>query len=110
MMTSAEVWERLEQIRQTDYLEVFVQVRNEIFGSLPFLYGMITLELNGVSQVCKPGDVVTVEPGTRHAFSSQTGAVIEEISTTHFKNDSFYTDPVIMANKQRKTILTYWMD
>lgn len=87
--------------------EQFHQQKEETFH---ILYGTVTLELNGVSQVCRPGDVVTVEPGTRHAFSSQTGAVIEEISTTHFKNDSFYTDPVIMANKQRKTILTYWMD
>jgi sialic acid synthase SpsE/mannose-6-phosphate isomerase-like protein (cupin superfamily) len=74
------------------------------------LYGEVTLELDGIPNLCKPGDVVTVEPGTRHAFSSTTGAVIEEISSTHFKDDSYYTDPTIMANKQRKTLLTYWME
>jgi len=58
----------------------------------------------------KPGDVVTIEPGVRHKFKTETGAVIEEISTTHNLNDSFYTDPAIMENKQRKTLLTYWMD
>ncbi len=73
------------------------------------LYGEITLELDGQPRQCKPGDVITIEPGTRHAFRSQAGAVIEEISTTHFRDDSFYTDPAIMANKQRKTLLTYWM-
>jgi N-acetylneuraminate synthase len=36
--------------------------------------------------------------------------VIEEISSTHFKEDSFYTDETIMKNKNRKTVLTYWMD
>lgn len=74
------------------------------------LYGEIMLELDGVPRVCRPGDVVTIEPGVRHAFRSEGGAVIEEISTTHDKNDSFYTDTAIMENKQRKSLLTYWMD
>ena len=74
------------------------------------IHGEILLELDGEPMLCKPGDVVTIEPGVRHKFKTETGAVIEEISTTHNKNDSFYTDPAIMANKQRKTLLTYWMD
>ncbi|MDR3392970.1 MAG: N-acetylneuraminate synthase family protein [Sulfuriferula sp.] len=74
------------------------------------IYGEIMLELNGVPRLCRPGDVVTIEPGTRHAFTSELGAVIEEISTTHDKDDSYYTDTAIMANKQRKSLLTYWMD
>lgn len=86
------------------------QYHNKKEETFHVLYGEITLELDGKPVICKPGDVVTIEPGTRHAFSSQTGAVIEEISTTHFKDDSYYTDDSIMANKQRKTILTYWMD
>ena len=73
------------------------------------LHGEIELELDGVPMVCRPGDVVTIEPGVKHAFYTKDGAVIEEISTTHNKSDSYYTDPVIMANKQRKTQLTYWM-
>lgn len=74
------------------------------------IYGEISLELNGVPRICRPGDVITIEPGVRHAFTSEQGAVIEEISTTHDKDDSFYTDTTIMANKQRKSLLTYWMD
>jgi sialic acid synthase SpsE/mannose-6-phosphate isomerase-like protein (cupin superfamily) len=74
------------------------------------LYGEVIIELNGQPRVCKPGDVIIVEPETRHAFHSQTGAVIEEISSTHFKSDSYYTDSAIMANKQRKTLLTHWME
>jgi len=46
----------------------------------------------------------------RHKFKTESGAVIEEISTTHDRNDSFYTDTAIMENKQRKSLLTYWMD
>jgi sialic acid synthase SpsE/quercetin dioxygenase-like cupin family protein len=74
------------------------------------LYGEVILSLNGEQMTCRPGDVVTVEPGTRHAWVSETGAVIEEISTTHVVNDSYYTDNAIMENLGRKTSLTYWMD
>jgi sialic acid synthase SpsE/D-lyxose ketol-isomerase len=74
------------------------------------LYGDIHLELDGKPRICKPGDVVTIDPGVRHFFCSTNGAVIEEISSTHFKDDSFYTDPAIGANRNRKTLLSYWMD
>lgn len=73
------------------------------------LHGEVHLTLNGVERVCQPGDVVNVEPGMRHAFYSPNGSVIEEISSTHYQDDSFYTDESIMHNKNRKTILTYWM-
>ena len=43
-------------------------------------------------------------------FSSKNGAIIEEISSTHYVNDSFYSDESINANKNRKTILTDWLD
>ena len=73
------------------------------------LYGEVELFLDGKSRTCRPGDVVNVEPGVRHAFRTTTGSVIEEISSTHFKDDSFYTDETIQQNKNRKTLLTYWM-
>lgn len=78
--------------------------------TLHVLFGEITLELDGRRCLCGPGDVVTIETGMRHAFSSRMGAVIEELSSTHFKDDSFYIDKNIMENKNRKTLLTYWMD
>jgi sialic acid synthase SpsE/mannose-6-phosphate isomerase-like protein (cupin superfamily) len=74
------------------------------------LHGEVELFLDGESRSYTPGDVVTIEPEIRHAFSSEQGSVIEEISSTHFKEDSFYTDEEIMNNKQRKTVLTYWME
>lgn len=57
----------------------------------------------------KPGDIITVERGMRHVFSSRGGCVIEEISSTHFTDDSFYTDPEILKNKDRKTLITHWI-
>lgn len=74
------------------------------------LYGDLQIMLDDQLNLCRPGDVVTVEPGVRHAFGTETGAVIEEISSTHFKDDSFYTDEAINANRDRKTVLSYWMD
>ncbi len=73
------------------------------------LYGSVDITLDDVTNTYGPGDVINVEPGVRHAFVSPSGAVIEEISSTHIKNDSFYSDDVINRNKNRKTILTYWM-
>ena len=74
------------------------------------LYGKIKLELNGKARICTPGDVVTILPKVRHTFSSEYGAVIEEISSSHYQEDSYYTDPKIMKNKNRKTLLSYWME
>jgi sialic acid synthase SpsE/mannose-6-phosphate isomerase-like protein (cupin superfamily) len=74
------------------------------------LFGELHILLDGQKRVCQPGDVVNIEPGVRHAFVSPTGSVIEEISSTHYKDDSYYTDESIMNNRNRKTLLTYWMD
>ncbi len=74
------------------------------------LYGSVKLRLNGTSMKCGKGDIVTVERGVKHSFSSSEGAVIEELSSTHYRDDSYYTDPAILANKDRKTILTHWLD
>lgn len=73
------------------------------------LHGDLKLELDGAVQLCQPGSVVTIAPGTRHAFESPTGAVFEEISSTHFVEDSFYTDPAIAQTPNRKTFLRYWV-
>ena len=73
------------------------------------LFGEVDIILDGEKKSCKPGDVVNIEPNVRHAFRTTSGCIIEEISSTHFKDDSFYTDPAIMSNKNRKTLLTYWM-
>ena len=72
------------------------------------LHGEVRMILDGVDSFLYPGDVVTVEKKVRHSFGSRDGAVIEEISTTHYKNDSFYTDPAIALNLNRKTQLTYF--
>ncbi len=52
------------------------------------------------------GDIVVIERGMKHGFSSQNGAIFEEVSTTHYKDDSYYDDERIMHNCDRKTSLT----
>jgi sialic acid synthase SpsE/mannose-6-phosphate isomerase-like protein (cupin superfamily) len=74
------------------------------------LHGQFRFTLNGESRVAKAGDLIVVEPGTRHAFETATGGIFEEISTTHRKSDSFYEDEAIGRNPNRKTQLTYWVD
>lgn len=85
------------------------QYHNQKEETFHVLHGELELQLDGKVQILGPGDVVTVMPGVRHAFRSATGAVVEEISSTHFKNDSFYTDESINKNPNRKSLLTYWM-
>ncbi|MBI4707668.1 MAG: N-acetylneuraminate synthase family protein [Candidatus Omnitrophica bacterium] len=74
------------------------------------LYGDMAVNLNGEDKNCKAGDMVIVERGMKHNFSSINGAIFEEISTTHYKDDSFYDDINVVNNKNRKTALTFWSD
>lgn len=74
------------------------------------LYGDLDLELNGKWRTLKAGDVVTIEPGIRHSFKSNKGVIVEEISSNHSIDDSFYTDNSIANNLNRKTFLNYWMN
>jgi sialic acid synthase SpsE/quercetin dioxygenase-like cupin family protein len=74
------------------------------------LFGVIDLVLGGEPRRCAVNDVIVIPRGVRHEFSSATGAVIEEISSTHTKDDSSYSDPRIGSNDQRKTYITNWMD
>jgi N-acetylneuraminate synthase len=71
------------------------------------LYGDLTVDLEGRKVVMQPGDTQLVERGTWHSFRSTQGAIFEEISTTHYRNDSIYQDDRIAAldPMQRKTVL-----
>ena len=59
-------------------------------------------------KVLSAGDILTIEPGVIHKFSalSQSGAVIEELSTSSLSTDSFYVDKKIHKNKNRKTFIS----
>jgi sialic acid synthase SpsE/mannose-6-phosphate isomerase-like protein (cupin superfamily) len=74
------------------------------------LYGDADIELNGSCRRLETGETITVERGVHHYFGTGNGAIIEEISSTHHADDSFYLDPAIMNNGNRKTLLTYWFN
>lgn len=83
------------------------KVKEETFQ---LLYGDLEVVVDGEEREMKPGDIQTVLRGQMHSFSSRTGAVFEEISTTHVKNDSYYEDPVIAKKDlmERKTKVYKW--
>lgn len=87
--------------------EQFHKIKEETFH---VLHGDVWVRIDGEEKKMSRGDVVVIERGMKHSFGSKNGAVIEEISSTHAGEDSFYTDQKIMQNTDRKTLLTYWFD
>lgn len=73
------------------------------------VHGDITIDLDSVSKVYGPGDLLVVERGMRHSFRTRQGVIMEEISSTHRKGDSFYSDPGIVPVDERKTQISYWL-
>lgn len=74
------------------------------------LSGDLEVYLENGSIQMQPGDKLLIERGTPHSFTTRRGAIFEEISTTHFTNDSVYEDEYInrLDPIQRKTILKEW--
>ncbi len=75
------------------------------------LAGDLEIVKDGNRIPMRPGDTLLVEPGQWHKFHTLDGCVFEEVSTTHFNNDSFYEDPLIarMERDQRKTKVDNWL-
>jgi sialic acid synthase SpsE/mannose-6-phosphate isomerase-like protein (cupin superfamily) len=74
------------------------------------LYGSMDVGMGGKHKFLKAGDMLTVERKSLHNFSSESGVIFEEVSTTHYKDDSFYGDKKIIDNLNRKTQLTFRSD
>ncbi len=74
------------------------------------LWGDLSVVLGDRTCNMKPGETLLIERGASHKFSSSGGAVFEEVSTTHFKNDSFYEDDSIARLDliERKTLVENW--
>ena len=56
------------------------------------LYGTLNVVCDGKDFTLKPGESMTVSPEMKHSFSSETGCIFEELSTTHYRDDSYYDD------------------
>lgn len=74
------------------------------------LYGILEVDIEGRHRTLYPGDTLLVPRGVWHSFWTPSGAIFEEVSTTHFNDDSFYEDKAInsLAREERKTKLTNW--
>ena len=74
------------------------------------VHGSLNLIVDGNEKLLLPGDTCLVQPGIWHSFSTTEGCVFEEISTTHYNNDSVYKDKKIneMQRDHRKTKVKNW--
>lgn len=74
------------------------------------LYGVLEMEIEGRRRTLYPGDTQLVQQGVWHEFWTDTGVIFEEISTTHFNDDSLYEDKAIkqLERSQRKTVVNNW--
>jgi N-acetylneuraminate synthase len=74
------------------------------------LSGILSINLDGEQRTLTCGNIVTVERNMLHSFTSESGCIFEEISSTHIKSDSYYTDTEISRKDiiERKTVLREW--
>jgi N-acetylneuraminate synthase len=74
------------------------------------LFGELHISIDGHVRTLKPGETCLVLPGVWHSFWTDTGAVMEEVSTTHYNDDSVYKDKTIqrLQRHERKTIVDHW--
>jgi sialic acid synthase SpsE/mannose-6-phosphate isomerase-like protein (cupin superfamily) len=73
------------------------------------VYGDVKLVLDHCEVPFSLGDTAVIYPNVVHEMSSQNGAIIEEVSSTHFLDDSFYLDDAISKDNSRKTFVQYWL-
>jgi N-acetylneuraminate synthase len=85
---------------------MFHKTKDETFF---ILWGEVDLLLDDVESHLTVGDTAEIRPGVVHEMTSKGGCVIEEVSSTHLSEDSFYLSQEIMENKNRKTYVRYWL-
>ncbi|MCR8538803.1 MAG: N-acetylneuraminate synthase family protein [Prochlorococcus marinus CUG1439] len=78
-------------------------VKEETFR---ILHGEIELILDGNSRILKKGDEALVRSSIKHSFNAISDCIIEELSTTSIKEDSYYSDKKIsdLPREHRKSI------
>jgi len=74
------------------------------------LSGTFECKIDGKHKTLKAGEVALVQPGVWHEFWSKDGCIVEEVSTTHYDNDSVYRDKNIndLKRSERKTVVKNW--
>lgn len=68
------------------------------------LYGSLDVVNDGQMRRVSQGESMVIERGSNHSFSSETGCVFEEISTTHYVDDSYYETKESFVNPRKTTV------
>ncbi|MBR6400975.1 MAG: cupin domain-containing protein [Firmicutes bacterium] len=74
------------------YPNHYHRIKTESFYGLD---GTLCVTLEGENHYILPGEMLHIERGQDHAFSTEKGVVFEEISTMYVPNDSIYLDSEI---------------
>jgi quercetin dioxygenase-like cupin family protein len=86
----------------------FHKVKDESFH---ILSGSLVSKLNGKMKKLSSGEILHINKNSWHEFKAgKNGCIFDEISTTSFKNDSFYKDKKIkkLTRDNRKTYINKW--
>ena len=70
------------------------------------LYGELEVDCDGKASIVHQGESMVVERGVSHSFRSDTGCVFEEISTTHYKDDSYYEEDDFVVPRKTEIYFT----
>jgi len=82
------------------------KVKEETFQ---VLHGDLIIEYGNETKVLNPGDKLVIERGVPHSFTTKNGVIVEEVSTTHVKDDSYYLDKNVPKDTRiRKTKFELW--
>jgi sialic acid synthase SpsE/quercetin dioxygenase-like cupin family protein len=95
------------QLQGQSHPSHFHKLKEETFQ---VLHGELIVNVDNHVRTLKPGETCLVMPGVWHSFGTETGCVFEEISTTHYNNDSYYKDKAInkIERFERKTVVDHW--
>ena len=69
------------------------------------LTGEAIIIIDEVEHRLTAGNIIHIRPNQVHSISCKIDTVIEELSSQHYANDSYYIDEAITQNNHRKTIV-----
>jgi sialic acid synthase SpsE/quercetin dioxygenase-like cupin family protein len=80
--------------------------------SFHVISGSLISNLNGRKKILNPGQILHINKNSWHEFKAgKEGCIFDEISTTSYKDDSFYKDKRIkkLTRDSRKTFINKWL-
>jgi len=69
--------------------------------------GQLEVKLEGIDKILNPGDVLVIPRECKHSMFALEDCVFEEISSTNYLDDSFYSDSQKLF-QNRKTRISLW--